>query len=170
MKKIIKMACFIVLVTICVGCPFSMEPDTYSLFLDNKSNHNMSVLIGNLISEIKYPDTTLTHIIRKENVVKVPCTGQTEEGACNTFLSIEQRWPDWVKALPLDTFSLFLFDTDTLMHYSLEEIITEYKILQRYDLSSDDMIKLLDGQKRVIIPYPPTEVMKDMKMYPPYGQ
>ncbi|MDR1090405.1 MAG: hypothetical protein LBL79_04950 [Prevotella sp.] len=56
--------------------------------------------------------------------------------------------------MPLDTFSLFLFDTDTLKRYPLDEIKTEYKILQRYDLSSGDIEKFLDKYERVIIPYP----------------
>jgi hypothetical protein len=169
MKQIIKIVSFIVIVTMCVGCPLSMETRTYSLFLNNTSHHNISVLIGDLISEINYPDTTLMHNIHKNNIIKITCTGQTRTGACG-ILSSELKWTDWAKSLPLDTFSLFLFDTDTLARYSLDEIKAEYKILQRYDLSSGDIEKLLDEYERVIIPYPPDEKMKNMKMYPPYGK
>jgi hypothetical protein len=144
-----------------------MEPRTYPLFLDNTSHHNISVLIGNLSSSINYPDTTLTSNFPKNNIIKITCTGQLESGACK-ILSRGEKWTDWAESLPLDTFSLFLFDTDTLARYSLDEIKSGYKILQRYDLSSGDIKKLLDNSEIVIIPYPPTETMKNMKMYPPY--
>ncbi|GHT77113.1 hypothetical protein FACS189413_19790 [Bacteroidia bacterium] len=146
-----------------------MEPIRYSLFLDNKSSHNISVLIGNLPPARNYPDMALPDSIHDGNIIKVTCTGQTKNGACHVW-SRELKWTEWAESLPLDTFSLFLFDTDTLACYSWSEIKTEYKILQRYDLSSGDIKKLLDEYDRVIIPYPPTEAIKDMKMYPPYGE
>jgi len=46
-----------------------------------------------------------------------------------------------------------------------ETIREEYKVLKRYDLSIED-IQLLNYE----IPYPPTEVMRGMRMYPPYEQ
>ena len=65
----------------------------------------------------------------------------------------------------VDTLSLFIFDADTFNMYSWEEIKSGYKILQRYDISPEN-IKAL----KYNISYPPTEAMKNMKMYPPYGQ
>ena len=64
-----------------------------------------------------------------------------------------------------DTISMFIFDSDTFNMYSWEEIRNGYKILQRYDLSDEDFKAL-----RHSISYPPTEAMKDVKMYPPYEQ
>ena len=63
------------------------------------------------------------------------------------------------------TVSLFIFDADTFNIYSWEEIRNGYKILQRYDISVEDFKAL-----RYNISYPPTEAMKNMKMYPPYEQ
>jgi len=66
---------------------------------------------------------------------------------------------------PTDTMSIFFFDPDTLAKYEWATIREEYKILVRYDLSHNDLRKL-DWR----IYYPPTEAMKDIKMYPPYGK
>lgn len=66
--------------------------------------------------------------------------------------------------LPADTMSIFFFDPDTLSKYDWETIRAEYNILVRYDLSHTDLKKM-----EWYIYYPPTEAMKDMKMYPPYG-
>ena len=64
-----------------------------------------------------------------------------------------------------DTLCLFIFDANTYNSYSWEEIKTNYMVLQRYDLSLSDFQKL---NKQIT--YPPTEAMKEIKMYPPYGQ
>lgn len=66
---------------------------------------------------------------------------------------------------PTDTLSVFFFDPDVLSTYEWEIIRREYKILVRYDFSHEDL-KKLDWR----IDYPPTEKMKNMKMYPPYKQ
>ena len=52
-----------------------------------------------------------------------------------------------------------------MQKYDLSVILATYNILCRYDLSGND-IKQLD----YTIPYPPSPVMKDMKMYPPYEE
>ena len=62
-----------------------------------------------------------------------------------------------------DTMILFIFDADSFDMYSWEEIQRDYKILQRYDISYENMKYL-----KYNITYPPTEAMKDVKMYPPY--
>jgi hypothetical protein len=58
---------------------------------------------------------------------------------------------------------IYIFDEEVLLATSWNEIIANYMILQRYDLTIKDL-QTLNWQ----IPYPPTEVMKDMKMYPAY--
>lgn len=63
---------------------------------------------------------------------------------------------------PTDTMSIFIFDPNTLAKYDWAIIRDKYKILIRYDLSHQDL-KMLDWR----IYYPPTEAMKDMKMYTP---
>lgn len=64
----------------------------------------------------------------------------------------------------VDTVSIYFFEAETADNIPWENIKKEYKVLKRYDLSLRD-IQLLNYE----IPYPPTSVMKDMRMYPPYG-
>jgi hypothetical protein len=66
---------------------------------------------------------------------------------------------------PTDTLSVFFFDPDTLAKYEWETIRKEYKVLVRYDFSHADLKRL---EWRIY--YPPTEAMKDIKMYPPYKE
>jgi hypothetical protein len=63
-----------------------------------------------------------------------------------------------------------LVPSDTLMIYTLDAELAEQhhiteSIIQRYDLSLPDLQKL-----NWHVLYPPTEEMKNMKMYPKYGE
>lgn len=62
-----------------------------------------------------------------------------------------------------DTVSVFLFDRHVVDTYSWDEVVQKYYVLQRYDFSKEDLEKL--GCQ---IPYPPTQDMADMHMFPPY--
>lgn len=62
-------------------------------------------------------------------------------------------------------YSIFIFDAETAQEKNWEDIRKDYDILVRYDLTFDDLKALKDT-----IPFPPTEEMKDMQMYPPYGE
>ena len=62
-----------------------------------------------------------------------------------------------------DTISCFLFEKSVVESYPWDYIVKHYCVLQRYDLSKDD-IKRLNYQ----IPYPPSKEMADMHMYPRY--
>lgn len=103
-----------------------------------------------------YPDTTIrftlyTSIIPVNFVASEKTTCKTIEG--------------WFSKFPNDTVSLFIFDAEVVESNSWEKVVDEYLVLQRYDLSIEDFKKL--GS---LIPYPPTPEMKDMHMYPPYGE
>jgi hypothetical protein len=60
-----------------------------------------------------------------------------------------------------DTMRIFILSVDTVNKYTWEQIRLDYNILKRYDISLQDL-------KRMDIYYPPSEKMKDIKMYPPY--
>jgi hypothetical protein len=63
-----------------------------------------------------------------------------------------------------DTLMFFVLDVSTVQNNSWQTVGDNYLILQRYDLCLEDM-NLLEWS----LPFPPTETMKHMKMYPPYG-
>lgn len=77
--------------------------------------------------------------------------------------SYGSSFEDLFSYLPQDTLSMYFFAQDTLNKYSWEEIQAGYKVLQRYDISLQDLIRL-----DYTIAYPPDERMKHIKMYPPF--
>ena len=79
------------------------------------------------------------------------------------------KWEEIYSQFPKDTLSIYIFHTDTLNQYTWEEVRDNYLILNRYDLSLDDLTKLNNKYSVPEIPYPPNERMKNMKIYPPYG-
>ena len=102
-----------------------------------------------------YPDTLISET--KVQLKVSPYTTSYEGG----LISTEEVF----KKYSIDTLSIYFFDADIVDNYSWETIREEYKILKRYDLSIED-IQLLDYE----IPYPPTEVMRGMRMYPRYEE
>jgi len=64
-----------------------------------------------------------------------------------------------------DTQMIFIFDGNVIWNTDWEIVARDYLVLQRYDLSLQDLQKL-----NWKLYYPPTEAMKDIKMYPPYQE
>ena len=62
-----------------------------------------------------------------------------------------------------DTLYIFIFEEDVLANHSWADVVDKNLVLQRYNLSLHDL-QQLNWQ----ISYPPSEQMKDMKMYPPF--
>lgn len=73
---------------------------------------------------------------------------------------------DLKKILPKDTLSVFIMSLDTIGKYGYEDVCKNYRILVRYDLSVDEVEDVFD----FVFPYPPTPVMEEMKMFPPYTE
>ena len=64
-----------------------------------------------------------------------------------------------------DTKTLYVFDAAVVENTSWGVVARDSLVLKRYDLTLEDLQRL-----NWFITYPPTEAMKDIKMYPPYGQ
>lgn len=60
---------------------------------------------------------------------------------------------------------IYIYDLDVIKTVPKDTIIDNYMILRRYDLTVDNLQSL-----NWKIPYPPTEAMRSMKMYPAYGE
>lgn len=71
-----------------------------------------------------------------------------------------------------DTLSFYIFDADSVDLYSWDTVLKYNMVLQRYDLSMQDYKELnkslLVGEV-VTIYFPPSEDMKHIHMWPPYG-
>lgn len=133
--------------------------DTFYLIeLNNKSDHDIRFAIGTAGTQYVYPDTLMTQNKSDMGLASLP-------SGINTFIGKGTPWEDRFRQLPKDTLSFYIFNKDTLNTYTWETIRDEYKIMVRYDLSIED-IQFLNYK----IIYPPTEQMKNMRMYPPYSE
>ena len=145
----------ILLVTsLCKCLPWDRK---YSIGLKNNTEYSIGCYfaLGGYYGTY-YPDTLLptsnTYIIKE---IKSGNWYSQDSGI---------KWEEIYSNFPKDTMSVYVFHSDTLKKYPWDEVGNKYMILKRYDLSLSDL-KLLEWS----IYYPPTEEMKDIKMYPPYG-
>ena len=64
-----------------------------------------------------------------------------------------------------DTIFVYVFDAAVVENTPWEVVTRDYLVLKRYDLTLENLQRL-DWK----ITYPPTEAMKNVKQYPPYGE
>ena len=63
---------------------------------------------------------------------------------------------EFFEGIPCDTLMFFILDSTTVADEPWEEIVKDYKILRRYDLSIEDIMALMqDDGTGYTIPYPP---------------
>ena len=71
-----------------------------------------------------------------------------------------------------DTMSFYIFNADTVDFYGWDTIVKYNMVLQRYDLSMQDYTELNTSMfmgEIVTLNFPPTDDMKHIHMWPPYG-
>ena len=131
-----------------MACPYLDYQKSF--IFSNNSDRDVYIYLGVASRELGgslYPDTA---------IAEVKCGEPYKKGDSRQYCYNYEN--------DLDTLCLFIFDADTFNTYSWEEIKYGYKILQRYDISHENIKNL-----KFNISYPPTGAMKNMKMYPPYG-
>lgn len=166
MKKNIKTLLLFLLMIVGIFSCEKFPVKRYDLLIKNNSHTNVCcyfyLVWDGGDNGVVYPDTLLS--FDREDL---QCINIGEE-----YRTSRSGIPitEWVASQPKDTLSIFIFSKDTLERYYWENIQQNCNILKRYDLSIEDMEKLSVTKSTTIIPYPPTEAMKKMKMYPPYGQ
>ena len=65
----------------------------------------------------------------------------------------------------LDTLFLFIFDANVIERTPWDIVARDYLVLRRYDLTLEDLQRL-NWQ----VTYPPDERMRDVRMWPPFGE
>lgn len=153
MNTVYRIIAYCTLLMVFIGCE-ELLGSIDSIAVYNYSNHRINYYPA-MITESAYPDTL---------IVETKFTRHINPGG-NLVFELRPSYEEAFKRLPADTMSFFIFHTDTLESNSWEAIFNEYKVLKRYDLSLEDVQSL-----NYTIPYPPTEQMKDMRMYPPYEE
>ena len=68
------------------------------------------------------------------------------------------------KFISMDTLIVFVFNSDTLSSRGWDYVKDHNNVTQRYDLSLSNLRNL-----NWRIAFPPTEEMRNIKMWPPYG-
>ena len=136
--------------TACPEDKFDYEEFTFY----NYSEHNVAIYLGVAPRErggSLFPDTGIMEIRTVSNTIK----------------SGKHIGYGYNKNKQNDTLCLFVFDIDTINKYSWEDVKNNYLILKRYDLTfSDKGLDIINYN----VTYPPSHLMKDVIMYPPYSE
>ena len=157
--KIISMKAVALISTMlfAISCDGIWMDRNYPLDLKNNSSHSIGVFFnyGERYMAI-YPDTTIWATQNGNGLAEV----QSQEK--KVIAESGARWESVFEVnVPSDTVSVFIFHSDTLSKYDWETIQKDYKILQRYDLSLEDLERL-----KFTLTYPPDASMAGIKMYP----
>jgi len=148
---------FLLLIVICNSCRYSF--DTRLQIVNNSDaiiyvgvsgegyrNYNDTAYVYINCSTAQHGDTYKFHPNTvKEFLLYIPWEEAFEDVYGNNIL-------------------FYVFDATVLETVPWEQVKKEYLVLQRYDLSLQNLIDL-----NWTLSYPPDERMKDIKMYPPYG-
>jgi hypothetical protein len=150
MKNIIFLMGVLISIQSCLDKP--LDPK-YALSVINNSEDSVCAYSADRRRPTQYPDTLL--------LANRPALFIIRPGG-KSYNDSQIPWTKEVEQLPGDTLSVFIIDAKLYRDSSWSYIRDNYRILKRYDLSSDNL-KLLNSE----IPYPPTEWMKEnVKMYP----
>jgi hypothetical protein len=117
-----------------------------------------------------FPDTTIS--FERSMVDRERLGGRPILPGGHTVVHVSgHNWERWFELwLPQDTLSIFIFDNVVLNRFSWDNIQRNYRVLKRYDLSLDDLRRLENRFGIPEIPFPPDERMRDMRMFPPFGE
>ncbi len=162
MKHFIYFSCL----TVCIfffGCE-KFHYGYQSIRIQNNANYDIysysiinKPICATCESNVLYPDTSLpdmasAQMIHIDSHQSADLNGRTH------------RLSDLYNKFNTDTVSIFIFHADTIentMYWG--QIRDSYNILQRYDVSVDDALE------QISLSFPPTEEMRNIKMWPPYG-
>jgi hypothetical protein len=105
----------------------------YAIKVFNKTQRTIMITAGYEKESMNpYPDTSLP--------ISRPHLQEVKSNEYGEIIS-SFKWEEEIDNLPSDTLSIYLFDADTVNICGWEEIAMDYKVLKRYDLSVDDLIK-----------------------------
>ncbi len=156
-KKILKSVLCLLLLGSCDSC---LEKGGERLSLYNESAQDISVLLGGIQTKADM-DTLLPDIDTLNLLYKIPKGTLYNMGGVGKMAG----WNKIFEYLGIDTMRIFILATDTVNMYDWNIIQKNYNILQRYDVSVEDL-RYLNG----CLYYPPISTMRDIRMWPPYSK
>lgn len=114
----------------CEKAPFVDK--AYRIIVINNSSKDVYVHKADLDAERQYPDTLLP--TSNATFLKIPAKKRG-------YFDSKTTWEENVKDLPSDTLSVFFIDGSTFENEEWDTIRDEYLIIERYDLSIEDLEK-----------------------------
>jgi len=153
---------FFILIVFLTSC----DPLYHILMVNNY--HEPIILASPELNCISlYPDTTLQMDVEIERYLSSEIIRSHDTDAFYEYVapSIEDIFCD------NDTMSIYIFNADTVEFYSWDTVIKYNMVLQRYDLSRQDFFDRNESWKwyQAWLFFPPTDAMKHIRMWPPYG-
>ena len=139
---------FIVLAGLCISSCGPFGDYELDIYMHNNSGYTLLT-----DGTYDYPDTTIKEKMYFEEVLP------------HSFGRATFTTRRWNRTIVNEKMCLFIFYKDVVNSVPWETIRKDYMVLQRYDLSIDELEKL-----NWTVYYPPTEEMKDIDMFPPYGE
>jgi len=157
-KKIIV---FITCPLILCGCFELLFPEVVCVRFDNDSDYkvcvwSMLVSSDDFPPRTIYPDTTLPCNLPPYMIELEPHKSRVVDLAIGNMVEVYSSWNS-------DTISFYVIDADTIERCGWHTVQEKYNILQRYDIGVGDSTVLM------CLSFPPSEKMKHIKMWPPYG-
>ncbi len=161
MKYILKVICILSVSVLFCGCEKLAMDRRETVMFENNAKYGiyvysmlMPLYYDNSENNVFYPDTSLPNVVPNQIEYINKMSSKDIVSTSSGILHIFSRFG-------VDTISIFVFSADTIedaMYWS--DIRDSYNILQRYDVSPKDLGYLS---------FPPTEEMRNIKMWPPYG-
>ena len=149
----------LLMVIICIGMLFAANQ------CNRENCHNEIPFINNsdkvlYVMGLTYSSDTLFYI---GNWLTTPSNNHKVEPNSTNTHCLSRRAGNCYDVVPITR--IFIFEEQVILSTPRDTIQQNYMILQRYDLTPEDL-ELLNWE----VPYPPNERMKNMKMYPPYEE
>lgn len=151
---ILKKLCFLILISSLISskCENSLIEKKYSIKFVNKSNFAICPYFDRPYSNYLYPDTSSISN-QKPYIVNIT-TGKY------FYYDFGGKYEQVYQYAKSYTLSFFIFNTDTLNKYPWDTIRLNYMILQRYDLSLQDL-----QNRNFEIEYPYDSTRGKLKVY-----
>ena len=165
-KAIIQVIVLIIVVLTAHSCWKDSEYNHWHIPFKNNTEKRMYVDFyyhDKWLPYLGYPDTLFGSYDPSNPAANGMYLVEPYEEDYEALFSLEFTWEGGFIDL-YDTLMIFVFDADTLETLGWDQVRTNYKVLQRYDLRLEDLQYL--GFR---LCFPPEEKMKHIHMWPPYG-
>lgn len=147
------------LVIVCL-CFFLISCEKKDVHYQIWFNNNTDYCIG-VFYDPYYPDTTIAYPWFPADSTE--CKIQPDGNRVYTNGHFKSTFESFFESTN-DKLMFFVFDYDTITTCEWQDVVDDYMVKQRYDVSLYDLNQL-DWR----ITFPPGEEMRNIKMWPPYG-